>query len=233
MNTHSVSPGKQLPLRFRVQEGVTFENYFPGANHEVVDLLRHHREPYVYLWGIDGVGKSHLLQAACQSQKVAAYLPLAELRAYDPGLLEGLEELDLVCLDDLEWVAGHDAWEHALCDLYNRLREAGVPLRAAGVVAPTALGLTLADLVSRLSWGAVYHLQGLDDYDKATALCLRARSRGLNLPEEVAHYLLRRQPRDNISIFSLLDYLDHASLAAQRRLTIPFVRSVLDDKGSI
>ncbi|CAK0760368.1 DnaA regulatory inactivator Hda [Gammaproteobacteria bacterium] len=228
MSNGNLSTVNQLPLRFRVREGMSFDDYLPGSNGEAVDLLRRDTESYAYLWGTAGVGKSHLLQAACRIRESAAYLPLGELVDHDPGVLEGLEGLDLVCLDDLERIAGHGAWERALCDLYNRLREAGVRLRAAGGAAPTALGLTLADLVSRLGWGPVYHLQGLDDSDKATALRLRAHSRGMDLSEEVARYLLRRQPRDNASLFALLDDLDQASLAAQRRLTIPFVRIVLD-----
>jgi len=227
MNSASLSAGKQLPLRFRVREEITFDDYLSGPNCEAVDLLHCGTEPYAYLWGAVGVGKSHLLQAACRTREAAAYLPLGELVDHDPGVLDGLENLDLVCLDDLERVAGNETWERALCDLYNRLREAGVLLRAAGVVAPTALRLTLADLVSRLGWGPVYHLQALNDPEKATALRLRARSRGMDLPEEVARYLLRHQPRDNASLFKLLDYLDQASLAAQRRLTIPFVRTIL------
>ena len=228
MTNGSLSVGRQLPLQFKIREGLTFENYLPGPNSEVVDLLRRGTEPYAYLWGTTGVGKSHLLQAACRTQGTAAYWSFRELFQHGPSVLEGLEVLDLVCLDDLDRIAGHDAWELALYDLYNRLREAGVILRAAGTVPPRALGLTLADLVSRLNWGPVYHLQELDDADKATALRLRARLRGLDLSEEVARYLLRRQPRDNASLFGLLDYLDQASLAAQHRLTVPFVRAVLD-----
>ncbi len=226
--------GKQLPLQFKIREGLTFDNYLPGTNGEIIDVLRNNNEPYVYLWGSAGVGKSHLLQAACRTQEAVAYLSLGELLAHDPGVLEGLENLDLVCLDNLERVAGHALWERALCDLYNRLRDSGVLLRAAGMAHPGSLGLTLADLVSRLHWGPIYHLQELDDTDKAKALRMRAHARGLDLPEDVARYLLRHKPRDNASLFGLLDYLDQASLAAQHRLTIPFVRSVLDaeERGS-
>ncbi len=228
MNHDALSAGKQLPLPFLVREGVTFESYLPGPNSELMDVLRCGTEPYVYLWGSTGVGKSHLLQATCRMQPSAAYLSLGALLAYGPEVLDDLEVLDLVCLDDLEQIAGHGIWERALCDLYNRLRDSGAVLRAAGTVPPGALGLTLADLTSRLHWGPVYHVQELDDADKAKALRSKARARGLDLPEDVARYLLRRQPRDNASLFSVLDYLDQASLAAQHRLTVPFVRAVLD-----
>jgi DnaA family protein len=223
---------KQLPLWFGRREGLTFDDYLPGANSEVVDLLRRGTEPYAYLWGPAGVGKSHLLQATCRARGAAAYLPLGELVDLDPGIVEGLEGLEVVCLDDVGRVVGHQVWERALCDLYNRLRESGVALRVAAGAPPRALGLELADLTSRLGWGPIYHLQGLDDTGKAAALRLRARSRGLDLPEEVARYLLRRWPRDNASLFGLLERLDHVSLAAQRRLTIPFVRAVLDAEGT-
>ena len=115
-----------------------------------------------------------------------------------------------------------------LFDLYNRVREQHKHIRLSANGSPKSIAFGLADLVSRLSWGPVFQLHGLDDTKKIIALQLRAHQRGFDLPEEVARYLLKHHPRDMHSLFALLNRLDTASLQAQRRLTIPFVKAWID-----
>ncbi|MEJ2686828.1 MAG: DnaA regulatory inactivator Hda [Gammaproteobacteria bacterium] len=228
----------QLPLGLRLQDNARFENFHAGPHAELVRVLRQcaagDGEPSLYIWGPPGTGKSHLLQAVCRdaehSGSRVAYLPLAELSAWPPDIIEGLEQMDLVCADDVEAIAGRRDWEEALFHLFNRLRGNGGRLVAAGARRPGEVGLALADLVSRLSWGPVYPLSGLDDENRLQALQLRARRFGLELPAETARYLLRRYPRDLAALFGLLDRLDREALAAQRRLTVPFVKAVLEGR---
>jgi DnaA family protein len=94
--------------------------------------------------------------------------------------------------------------------------------------APANLPIQLADLKSRLAWGVIYQLERLDDDQCVSALKLRARYRGLEMPDATARFLMRRLPRDISTLCDWLDRLDIASLAAQRRLTVPFVRGVLE-----
>ena len=68
----------------------------------------------------------------------------------------------------------------------------------------------------------------LDEAEQQQALKLRARVRGFELPDETLQWLQRRFPRDMASLYELLDALDEAALVAQRRLTIPFIREVLN-----
>jgi DnaA family protein len=228
----------QLPLGVRLREVATFANYFPGRNGEPVRLLQDgavtERERFVYLWGPRGTGKTHLLQALCHRTagrgEPTAYLPLREA-VVTPEAVEGLEQLPLVVIDDVDAAAGQAVWETALFHLHNRIRERGGRLVMAGLRGPAALGVALADLRSRLAGGLVLQLHALDDGDKAEALRLQARQRGLVMPQEVAGYLLRRCPRDMGALFALLDTLDQASLAAQRKLTVPFVKEILGLKA--
>jgi DnaA family protein len=228
--------GAQVPLSFGPYPSQSFELYFPGPNLEayqcLLDLCERAHPLSVYLWGNPGVGKSHLLQAACQrlyeSNRQALYLPLSRLRAWSLSVLEGLECLDLVCLDELDYLAGEREWEIALFHLYNRIQDSARPLAMAGRASPQVLPLRLADLRSRLSWGPVFHLKSLDDEAKLVALQRRAKTRGFELSTEVAHFLLKRYPRDMAALCRLLDTLDWASLVAQRKLTIPFVRALLN-----
>lgn len=222
---------QQLTLRIGLRDSATFANFLAGDNAAPLYLLQQGSEPFVYLWGGLGSGRSHLLQAACHAETArggsAVYLALTALAGAGVELLDGLEQMSLVCLDDVQVVAGDEVWEEGLFHLYNRVRDAGGRLLAVADASPLAIGVQLADLRSRLSWGPVFQLQPLDDAGKLEALQLRARARGMELSEEVGAYLLRRCPRDMHALFALLERLDQASLTAQRRLTIPFVRELI------
>jgi DnaA family protein len=220
----------QLPLRIGLRDSATLANFLPGANGAAIAALESGYEPFVYLWGAPGTGKSHLLQGLCQQFAATGgapvYLPLGD-EQLAPEMCEGLEAMPLVCLDDIQAVAGNREWETALFHLYNRVRDAGGRLLVAADAPPGQLGIDLPDLRSRLGWGPVFHLQPLSDEEKVEALILRARGRGIELAPDVARYLMRRYRRDTHGLFELLEQLDRASLAAQRRLTIPFVRELL------
>lgn len=225
----------QLSLGIRLRPANTFELFVPGENAEAVAWLRERaRDGVTYLWGAHGSGRTHLLQAVCHQAASAgarsAYIPLGE-PGLVPDVLEGLDTLELVCVDDLDAVAGREDWEHALFALFNGLRA-----RHAGLVCCAdrplhALGLKLPDLASRLAWGPVFQLRGMDDESLAGALQLRASALGLEMPDEVVRYLMRRESRESSVLFGLLELLDRASLSAQRRLTVPFVKEVLESQG--
>jgi len=188
-------------------------------------------EPFIFLWGVPGSGKSHLLQATCRlaagSDRTTAYIPLSEAAEIEPGILSDLEHLDLVCIDDLQRIAGQPIWEQALFGLFNRLRDGGSQLLVSADRSPARLPIGLPDLLSRLKWGASYQLQPLDDEGRMAALIAGAGRRGMRLPPETAGYIIRHAARDMGSLQCLLEQLDQASLAAQRRLTVPFVKTLL------
>ncbi len=218
---------QQLPLAVRLNDSATFDNFFAMGNENALHDLITRVHPFTYLWGVPGTGKTHLLQAACHAVgSGSAYLPLGE-EGIIPEMLEGMEQLSLLCLDNVETIGGDVAWETALFHLYNRLRDRGHQLIVAASMSPVALPLQLADLKSRLSWGSSYQLTELSDTDKVLAMQERTRRRGMDLPTEVAEYLLKRYPRDMVSLFELIERLDEGSLVAQRKITIPFVRQLL------
>jgi len=236
----------QLSLNLRLKDGSSFSNFLPGANREVLNCLRTavvtaavpQKSPpaMIFLWSADGMGKSHLLQAACrlvQELGIApVYVPLREVVELSPALLESGEQAPLVCLDDVERIAGRAEWETALFSLVERVRSTAGTLIAAGAAPPARLGLRLPDLASRLTAATVYALQPLNDAEKLEAVRLRAHNRGFEMPEDVARYILSRYPRDMLSLFSLLDRIDRASLVHQRRVTIPFLRD-LEEMGNM
>jgi len=226
---------RQLPLGIHLADAARFDNFVAGPNAEAVAALKALVDTpgpaSLLLAGTSGSGRSHLLQAACRHAGEAglamAYLPLATLGDRAAEALAGLEALDLVALDDIEVLAGEDASERALFNLFNELRVAGGRLLASASDRPERLGFRLPDLVSRLNWGLFYALHPLDDAARMQVLKRRAAERGLELGDEVCGYLLRRCPRDLPALMALLERIDRDSLARQRRITIPFLRETL------
>jgi len=222
----------QLVLPLRLADHAVFASFLDAGNETLVATLAGiaagDAGQGCWLWGATATGKTHLLQAVCESAgDRSVYLPLKTLAEAGPGMLDGLATRELVCIDDLDQVAGANDWDVALFNLFNDMQEAGGQLIVAARAAPRECGFALADLASRMSRLPVFQVNVLDDAQRVAALQLRARHRGLELPDESAAYMLKRSRRDMASLYELLDKLDLEALRAQRRLTIPFVRDVL------
>jgi DnaA-homolog protein len=228
----------QLPVDFEFRANQTFADFYPGNNQEIISLLmdaaHSSGELFIYLWGEQGHGKSHLLHACCQEafqQSISAfYLDLSAHIGDSPELLMGLEDIELVCLDNIDVIAGNEAWELACFHLFNRIHEENHRLIITASCAVNSLNIILPDLLTRLGWGLTLKIQPLDDDDKIAALIHKAQRRGIEITPQVARYLVARYDRNLASLWLMLDKLDWASLATQRKLTIPFLREFLKTK---
>lgn len=226
----------QQALDFESRRGYSFSDYLPISNLQTVELLKSSvlkpGQCPVYLWGNSGLGKTHLLQAACQlatEQGLSAhYVPLKQWKSQSPTILGGLEQSDLLCVDDIEQIAGHQEWQITMFHLFNRMKERSHHLLFSANNAPDAINIELADLQSRLMSGLTLHLQDHDDQRKHELLQFRARQLGMKLPETVCRYLLTRYDRDLPALWRLLEKLDQETLANHRQLTLPFVKQVLE-----
>lgn len=184
-----------------------------------------------YLWGQAATGKSHLLQAvcdlACRSGLMVCYIPLLKYASLSSEILDGLDGIDIACLDDIDAIVGEATWELALFNLYNRLRDQPGSLFMTGSKGCRDLAFQLPDLTSRVSWDLVYHIQPLSDVGKISLLQKKAQQRGFTIPQDVANYLLRYAKRDMPSLLGLLDIFDQATSINKRKLTVHFVRDLL------
>ncbi len=224
----------QLPLALRYPPDQRFETYIgapDGTLAQLQALADGGAGEWRYLVGPAGVGKTHLLLATCAAAESAgrrvAYLPLAAAAGRLGEALLALEGNDLVALDGLEAITGHREDEIALFDAHNRARAAGACLLYAARDNPAGLPLVLPDLRSRLSQCIRVGLSPLDDAGRREVLAQRAQRRGLVMEDAALDWLLRRTGRDLGGLTALLDTLDRASLAAQRRVTVPFLREQL------
>ena len=222
----------QLALPLQLADHAVFESFHEHGNETLVatllSLSTSGSGQGCWLFGAPATGKTHLLQAVCdKAGDRSIYLPFEMLYSMGSGVLEGLAGRDLICIDDMDRVAGDSAWEVALFHLFNELFERGGQMVVAATAAPRECGFALPDVLSRMSRLPVFQLQALDEEQRAAALQLRAGHRGLELPDETAAYLLKRSRRDRASLYELLDKLDLEALRAKRRLTVPFVREVL------
>jgi len=230
----------QLALSVHLPDDETFKSYQGSVNDLVIKQIKTFVEQKLagspsingcYLFGLDGVGKSHLLHAACAhatDQGLSSVcLSLADKDQYAIEMLEGFEQFNLVCLDDIQTLSDSTQWQQAVFDLFNRVSEQNNLILISGNKSVSELDLTLPDLLSRLSWGYVEQVKPLSDTDKLVALQFRAQQRGMVLSDEVGSYLLTHHSRDMKKLIESLDILDKASIREQRKITIPFIKSTL------
>ncbi len=240
----TLSKPLQLLLPIHQVDDETLENFYNENSLLLLDSLYQNfkdvQQPFFYVWGGKSSGKSHLLKAVSNrfllNNQGASYIPLKKANYFSPAVLDNAEQLDVVCLDDMQTVVGDEEWELAVFNLFNQIREQQglfsqgrkTLLLMSADRPPNRLSVALPDLRSRLTWGEVYRLADLSDEQKQVILQRNAYRKGLELSDEVAGFLLKRLDRDLQVLIGKLDLLDRASLQAQRKLTVPFVKEILE-----
>ena len=224
----------QIPLALRWPAHQRLASFVAGANAPAVEMLRGAASgtgaDRIFLAGARGSGKSHLLIAVCAeaaaSGRSAQYLDLSRL-GHEPGVsIRRFAGSDVLAIDNLDAIVGQPSAEHALFDLHNRCLAEGTTMVFAASDPPTALALQLPDLVSRLSACTQWQIRPLDEITRRRIVHELARARGLELDDAVLDWLFTRRARDLGTLVGLLDRIDQAALAAQRRVTVPFLRNL-------
>lgn len=226
---------QQIPLGVRLASHASFETFSDAGNAAAVAAMRAlaaGQAGVVWLAGAPSSGRTHLLLAVCAAASPTTrvgYIEGPALRAAGAEAARAWSGLDALCIDDVHALVGDLALETALFSLYRDLDERGGRLAVAADAPPGGLSWLLPDIASRFAAAPMFVLRPLDEAQQVDALRRHAQARGLELPDDVARYLQRRTTRDMRALCGLLERLDAAALAAQRRLTVPFVRDVLGD----
>jgi len=226
----------QIPFEFGNFQKIDFASFIQDKNKELLSLLntvtKKEQNECLYIWGPHGTGKTHLLQAACkQASEInyqVAYIPLKHHKEFDPEILNGLGQLDLICIDDVEFISDNLEWQQRLTLVYNEIRDNSNSIIFSSTFSPRSISIGLDDLRSRLSWGQVFKIKPPDDQLKIQILKKKATERSFELSNNVAEFLIHRSDRDLNSLIIILDKIDRLSLAKKRKVTIPLVKELID-----
>ena len=227
---------KQIALDIGLGSNPSFSNFFSGANEAALSHLKLWTGPAIrspvptYLWGDAASGKTHLLKAACEAlREQGASSGWMDASVFEPPPFD--ERWAAVMLDDchlytaVQQQAAFNWFVNALNAPDGRPRW----VLAAGTVPPADLRLR-EDLRTRLGWGHVFALQALGDIERRSVLRREADARGVFLSDEAMDFILSRFSRDLGSLMQLLDQLDGYSLQTKRAITIPLIKSMLENE---
>ena len=225
---------RQIPLDVSLSEYMTFETFYLGPNKSVVDSLRDEKNQLIWLAGLEGFGKTHLLHAFLNSHehenKKVLYLPMSESQDFTPDILDNLAQYDLVAIDDIENIIGDMTWEEQLLKFYEDLYSTSNKILITANDTPKGLDFLLPDLSSRFNLALIERLRPMNEDEMIKAILIHSKARGFDLPEDSAKYLINRVPRDVSVLVDMIKLLDYESLSMQRKLTIPFIKTILDIK---
>ena len=225
----------QIPFKFDNFKKRDFDSFFQGENKDLLyflnTMIKTRSNNSIYIWGSQGTGKTHLLQAACKQANEmdwhVTYIPLEQYRDFSIDILDGLGKLDLVCIDDLELIIDNIEWQQRVTLLFNEIRDNKNSIIISSKISPNNIKIDLDDLKSRLVWGHVFKIKAADDELKIKILKKEANERSFNLNDDVVEFLIRRSNRDLTSLIEILDEIDRSSLAAKRKITVPFVKELI------
>lgn len=223
---------KQIALDIGLNRGPTLANFFAGPNEAA---LRHlqlwagspTRSPVpTYLWGASGSGKTHLLKAVAESlREQGAAAGWLDASVQEPP--EFNDNWAVVLLDDVQLYTA--VQQHAAFNWFVNAQTQHKGLLAAGALPPADLKLR-EDLRTRLGWGHVFQLQVLTEPERRAVLRQAADARGVFIGDEVMDFMLTRFSRDLGSLMQLLHELDGYALRTQRAVTIPLIKSMLENE---
>lgn len=227
---------EQFPLHFEFRANQTFDDFFAGSNQSIIEDLKRcvlgNSEQQMFVWGKSGQGKSHLLQACChyaqQHERQSFYFDFGRCCRHQPAILKGLDDYNVVCIDNVDWIVGQQKWEQALCAFMQRHYERGHQLIISATYLPNHMKIKLPNLKTRLSWGLMLQLNTLVNTNNIDALIFKADAMGFEISPQVGRFLMIQHQTELDAMWHLLAKLDHASLAAKRKLTVPFLKHLFN-----
>jgi DnaA family protein len=228
---------QQLTLGLNLNREADFDSFFTSRDNKLIKAtlrrsIDDNISDNIYISGAKGAGKSHLLQAVCHEldaqDKTAMYLPLSQLLDIEPAaILEGHQQFQFLCIDELDVIAEQQLWQEALFHLFNERMHLQLPIYFAAQLPANLFNVDLSDLKSRLASCLSFQLAKMSDEEKARLLQFRAGRMGMELSDLCAHFIVQHYSRDTVHLIGALQLLDQQSLRARRKITVPFIKQVL------
>ena len=221
---------EQLTFPWSTSNKASFEHYyFEDINLSVKDALL--KKDDLFIYGISGAGKSFLLQSLCNhfalSKKLSLYIPLNEVMKHGPEILDSLEELNLICIDEIDLIAGNKEWEVAIFNLINNCLISRCRLIFSSQLNPSTIKFNLVDLFSRIKKIDHMELFPVTDNNHEEAIRFITKIKSLNLGDNEINYLMTHSKRNISNLVEILEKLDKLSLQLKRKITIPLIKKVI------
>ena len=221
---------EQLTFPWSKPNNSSFDDfYFEKNNLPILENLKSGDD--LVIFGLSKVGKSFLLQSLCnyfsRSNKSSLYLPLKELNNYKTGLLDDLEKLDLVCIDDLQLIAGDNKWETAIFNLINNCLISNCRIVFCSNINPSLISFELDDLFSRIQKINRMEVHPVKSDNLIEAVRFFADLRSINIGDKEVTYLINHSKRNMGDLVTHINQLDKLSMQLKRKITIPLIKKVI------
>ena len=224
---------RQLALQIQINERASLNNFFVSKNNNktiqiLKDLLNSNNGAQIFIDDLGSNGKSYLLQAICNdfsnSNNSSIYIPMHEVINLDPSILEGVSELNLICIDDVDLISKRGEWEIALFNLINECYEKECLLLLSGSINKLE---AIPDLVSRIKKMEILRLEAINDDELLEATQAISKNLNIKISDKNLNYLMNNSRRDIKTIFRTLSQLEKESLERKKSIGLNLIKEVI------
>ena len=231
-----MSNPRQLALQIQINERASLNNFFVSKkNNKTIQILKNillgsDKGVQIFIDDLGSNGKSYLLQAICNdfsnSNNSSIYIPMQEAINLDPSILEGVSELNLICIDDIDLINKRRDWEIALFNLINECHEKECFLLLSGSINKLE---AMPDLVSRIKKMETLRLEAINDDELLEATQAISKNLNIEISDKNMNYLINNSKRDIKTIFRTLSQLEKESLERKKSIGLNLIKEVIQN----
>ena len=225
---------RQLALQIQINERASLNNFFVSKNNsKTIQILKNilissNNGVQIFLDDLGSNGKSYLLQAICNdfsnSDNSSIYIPMQEAINLEPSILEGISELNLICIDDADLINKRIEWQIALFNLINECYEKECFLLLSGSINKLE---AIPDLVTRIKKMETLRLEAINDDELLEATQAISKNLNIEISDKNMNYLINNSKRDIKTIFRTLSQLERESLERKKSIGLNLIKEVI------
>jgi chromosomal replication initiator protein len=198
----------------------------------------------LFIHGGVGLGKTHLLQAACQQvlarQRDARILYLScdsfinqFISAVETGDMAQFRyryrQVDLLVIDDIHFLAGRDRTQEEFFHTFNTLYQGHKQIILSADCPPNEIPELEERLISRFNWGLVARIEKPCYETRVAILQKKARLRGLTLPDDVICYIAARVENNTRELEGAITKVQGMGMLQEGRIDLELAKAALGD----
>ena len=229
-----MSNPRQLALQIQINERASLDNFFVSKNNnQTIQILKNillssNKGAQIFIDDLGSNGKSYLLQAICNdfsnSNNSSIYIPMQETINFDPSILEGISELNLICIDDIDLINKRREWEIPFFNLINECYEKECFLILSGSINKLK---AIPDLISRIKKMETLRLEAINDDELLEATKAISKNLNIKISDKNMNYLINNSKRDIKTIFRILSQLEKVSLERKKSIGLNLIKEVI------